>query len=140
MKCQRGSGQAACREGCGHDGQLLVGLLREVLGHVGQPGRNGLHDGSRGLTLGHTDQRHPGGVAARAPGRRCDALAEPGEALADAAAVHAVSPSSSSSARVSSRGRPITFVSLPSTRVTKRRPSPWSAYAPALSRLSPVAT
>ena len=145
MEARRG--EAARGERLPDGRELVARLLHEVLRDVAEPGRDRCDDARRRLPLRDTDQRHlgrrPTGALRGRGGARAE-LREPRRdpAVADAGrprVAHAP-PSERSSASVSSSGSPMTFVSLPSTASTKLRPSPWSAYAPALSSGSPVAT
>ena len=103
------------------------GFLHVVLGDVAETGGDALDDGVVGDALRDTEQADGVGGASGALGRRRHPVAQLRQTLGDG--VHR-SPRSRSarsrSARVSSRGSPITFVALPSMRVTKRRPSPWN--------------
>jgi hypothetical protein len=109
-----------------HLGQLGDGFLHVVLAHVAQAGAHGSHDRGRRLALRDADERHLVSRAADAGARRRDPRFDRNPPLGDREA-HSVTPSAASAASVSSRGRPITFVSLPTTFATKRRPSPWIA-------------
>src|SRR6266496_3307613 len=114
--------------------RLVAPFLRVVLPEVALPSRVRLADGLRRLRLGDGDERDA----------RRDARAHGGEALPDRAhgrALHgSAKPRRSSSASASARGSPTTFETLPRSSSTNAPPAPWTAYAPALSRGSPVAT
>ena len=93
-----------------------------------QPRPHRRHHLLGGLALRGPQQDDVLGATPRSLGGPADALAQLGQALLHGGA-HAPlrQPARSSSSRVSSSGRPTTLLSLPSTPLPKRRPSPCTA-------------
>ena len=117
-------------------------FLDVALSEDPETGVDGRDDPVEGLLLGDTDQPDLLGLATGSGGGGGDPVVDGGQALGGRGAQGRVGqavlgghdvgssrecPASSSRAIVSSIGRPITFVRLPSTPVTNRRPSPCSA-------------
>ena len=112
---------------------FVARFLHQVLTEVAGAGPHERHDPLERLAFRHGDQAHVFGRTAAAFGGARDALAHRRESFAcrvEGGVAHeapGAMPCMRRSASVSSTGRPITFVSLPSSSRTKRRPSPWIA-------------
>ena len=108
---------------------LVAGLLGEVLRDVVETGADGVGDSLGRLALADSENHHLSGIASRPQRRGLRALADRAESLREPPTQRPgiSTPASCSIARVSSRGSPITLVSLPSTPAMKRRPAPCRA-------------
>ena len=117
---------------------FVLAFLDVILSEVADPRQNASGDMVQWLTFGDCDDDDVFSTSASAFRCAGDAFFKSLTALLDlllkrrqcAGDLHALCShraASSSRARVSSAGKPMTLVSLPSTDSTKRRPSPWSA-------------
>ena len=108
---------------------LVAGLLGEALGDVVETGTDSVCDGLGRLALADSENHHLFRIASCAERRGLRSIADRTESLGECPAQHSgiSTPASCSIAKVSSRGSPITLVSLPSTAAMKRRPAPWRA-------------
>ena len=118
-------------EYCSNLDEFAAGFLDIVFGNVAETRPHRRRDPLGGHSLAGADQSDRLRGASGSHCRRRDTLTDAGDPARNlVVAAHGAwgSPSGiASNSSVSSSGSPMTLLSLPSTRSTKRRPPPWSA-------------